>query len=226
MGWGTPDTSSSRLPQLQQLSSQASGTASPRAQCSTSSSEECLPLTLTPSPPLASCGQKTLGELSEEAKADLITQLASDPQAVSLMREMVSKGEATSKGSAGDNNNVVSAGNKLQPLNINRNDSIDSTDKIRTQTLASTSSQGDDVLSPPIEFRSLDPSKTFYQRQTSTTSTQTDEEMSSLSLVQAGAIGSLASSRETGSTSGYDSVQTSFTAQGERESFNFLLIIC
>ena len=211
MGWGTPDTSSSQLPQLQQLSSQASGTASPRAQCSTSSSEECLPLTLTP---------------SEEAKADLILQLASDPQAVSLMREMVSKGEATSNGSAGDNNNVVSASNKLQSLNINRNDSTDSTDEIRTQTLASTSSQGDDVLSPPIEFRSLDPSKTFYQRQTSTTSIQTNEEMSSLSLAQAGAIGSLALSRETGNTSGYDSVQTSFTAHGERESFNFLLKIC
>ena len=83
-----------------------------------------------------------------EAKADLITQLASDPQAVSLMREMVSKGEASS---AGANNNVVSASNKLQSLNINRNDSTDSTDEIRKQTLAGASSQGD-VLSPPIEF--------------------------------------------------------------------------
>ena len=82
----------------------------------------------------------------------------------------------------------------------------------RKQSLAS---QADNLLSPPIEFKSLDPSKTFYQRQTSTTSTQTDEE---LSLTQAGVIGSLASSRETGSTSGYDSVQTSFTPQGEREA--------
>jgi hypothetical protein len=42
--------------------------------------------------------QKKLGYLSEEAKAELIAQLASDPQAVSLMREAVSQGEATGSG--------------------------------------------------------------------------------------------------------------------------------
>ena len=87
-------------------------------------------------------------------------------------------------------------------------------DEAQKQSLTNATSQPDELLSPPIEFKSLDPSRMLYQRQTSTTSTQTDEE---LSLTQAGVIGSLASSRETGSTSGYDSIQTSFTLQGERE---------
>jgi hypothetical protein len=146
-----------------------------------------------------------MGHLSEEAKADLIAQLASDPQAVSLMREVVSKGDATG-GAMG------SASDKRRAFNINKNDL---SDKIGQQSLTSaTAGQADELLSPPIEFKSLNPSKTFYQHQTSTSSTQTDEE---LSLTQAGAIGSVASSRETGSTSGYDSIQTSFTLQGERE---------
>ena len=105
MGRRTPDMSSSQFPLLQQLSLQSSGTGSPLAASSTSSSEECLN---HPSPPLASHGQNKLEDLSEEAKADLIAQLASDPRAVSLMREAVSKGEATSNGSRGNISLVLS----------------------------------------------------------------------------------------------------------------------
>ena len=98
-------TSDIQFPLLQQLSLQSSGTGSPLAASSTSSSEECLN---HPSPPLASHGQNKLEDLSEEAKADLIAQLASDPRAVSLMREAVSKGEATSNGSRGNISLVLS----------------------------------------------------------------------------------------------------------------------
>ena len=222
MGRGTPDISSSNLPLLHQLSLQSSSTGSPRAPCSTSSSEECLhPTTLTPSPPPADSAtpthqKKKLEHLSEEMKADLITQLASDPQAVSLMREVVSRGEVTDSGGQGGGNAAMgSASDKRQIFNMNRNDSSVSMDETRHQSLASaTPGQADDLLSPPIEFKSLNPSKTFFQRQTSTSSTQTDEE---LSLTQAGVIGSIASSRETESTSGYDSIQTSFTLRGKGE---------
>ena len=196
MGQGTPNMSYSQLPQLKQLSSQSSDTASPRAHCSASSSEECLHCTLTPaSPPSVTSGQYILGKLSEEAKADLIAQLASDPQAMLLMREVVSKGEAKS---------------------LNIRNKFTGMDEIQKQN---TLRHCDELLSPLIHFKSQDPSKTFYQRRTSTTSTQTDEEMSSFSLKQAAAIGSLASSRE----AGYDSIPTSFTVQGERER---CLIFC
>ena len=217
MGRGTPDVGCSQFPLLQQVSLQSSGTGSPRAPCSTSSSEECLHQhTLVPSPPPSvNHNQKKPGELSEEAKADLIAQLASDPQAVSLMREVVSRGEVSGNGDRGDDTTVVSTSNKLKSLNMNGNDSTVSKDEVQKQSLLTiATSQPDELLSPPIEFKSLGPSRMLYQRQTSTTSTQTDEE---LSLTQAGVIGSLASSRETGSTSGYDSIQTSFTLQGERE---------
>ena len=220
MGQRTPDTSYS---QLQHQSSSVSGTASPRMQCSTSSSEECLPLTLTPSPTASS---QKLGQLSEEAKAELIAQLASDPEAVSLMREVVSKGETTGNSS----DKVGPAGDEVLSLNIGGDPTI-SKDEVREQSEtagASSYQANDDLLSPPIEFKSLDPSKKmFFQRQTSTTSTQTDEEMSSLSLTQAAAIASLASSRETGSTSGYDSNQASFT-QGERDrqALIYVLSLC
>ena len=223
MGRGTPDISSSNL--LQQLSLQSSSTGSPRAPCSPSSSEEeeCLHSTLTPSPPPAPPAPADSATpthqkkpLSEEMTADLIAQLASDPQAVSLMREIVSRGDVTGSGGQGSGSAAMGpASVRRQIFNVSRNDSSGSMDETRHHSLASaTPGQVDDLLSPPIEFRSLNPSKTFFQRQTSTSSTQTDEE---LSLTQAGAIGSIASSRETESTSGYDSIQTSFTLQGERE---------
>ena len=149
-------------------------------------------------------------------KADLIAQLASDPQAVSLMRDVVSRGDVTGSGGQGSGSTAIgSASVRRQIFNVNRNDSSGSMDETRHHSLASaTPGQADDLLSPPIEFKSLNPSKTFFQRQTSTSSTQTDEE---LSLTQAGAIGSIASSRDTESTSGYDSIQTSFTLQGKGE---------
>ena len=202
MGRGTPDISSSNLPLLHQLSLQSSSTGSPRAPCSTSSSEECLHSTLTSSPPPPADSATPTHQkkhLSEEMTADLIAQLASDPHAVSLMRDVVSRGEVTS--------------DRRQILNVNRNDSSASMDETRHHSLASaTAGQADDLLLPPIEFKSLSPSKMFFQRQTCMNLTQADEK---LSLIQAGEIGSIASSRETESTSGYSSIRTSFSLQGE-----------
>ncbi|MCG8623080.1 MAG: hypothetical protein MJE68_13930 [Proteobacteria bacterium] len=57
----------------------------------------------------------------------------------------------------------------------------------------------------------MNPSKTFFQRQTSTSSTPTDEE---LSLTQAGVIGSIASYRDSNRNLGYYST---LQGEGERE---------
>ena len=187
-------------------------------------SEEFLPVTMpTTMPSLPSQNLKTL---TEEAKADLITQLANDPEGISLMRSAVA-----STTSEATNSNVNSTRSKLQSLHLRDVPSIkginyqaettptlqyEATPTSHSTTPTMTSAPNHDtgdVLSPPIEFKSIDASRTLYGRQTSSTSTQTDE--MSLSPTQAVVIGSMASSEGTGCTSGYNSIQTSSLTQGK-----------
>ena len=173
-------------------------------------SGEFLPVTLATS--LPSEGLKTL---TEEAKANLITQLANDPEGISLMREAVTR-TASTHGEA-TNSHVNSTCSRLQSLHLGdvpliTDDEIkhqtETTPTLQceampishstTPTLTSAPNYGTDgVLSSPVEIKSANAS--LYRRQTSTTSTQTDNEMS-LSLTQAGVIESIASSEGTGCT--------------------------
>ena len=153
--------------------------------CSSSSSQESLPVTMT----TASHG------LADVSKAELIATLAADPEAVSLMREAVSasiKQDTTNR--------------ELPPLYL-RGAPVINGDEAQDQSEATLvppalSGQSDSLLSPPAEFN---PSLTLLERQTSTTYTQTDE---------GGATVSLTSSRATDCTSGYDSMKTASPTQG------------
>ena len=183
---------------------------------SPSSSEDSIPIAMTPSPTIT----QDVSSLTKQAKHDLIAQLACDPQAVSLMEEIIT---TSTRGESSDSN-VGSTNNKPYSLNLGDVSSV-SRSNVPNQSEASlpppATSHAGDLLSPPVEFRSLDPSRTFYGHQTSTTSTQTDEE---LSLTRVAGSGSIASSRGTGSTSGYDSSLT----QGERRltDHSYTLSLC
>ena len=190
-----------------------------KAQSSSSSSVESLPISMTTTTPT-----------SNLTKAELITSLACDPEARSLMRQALTastKGEPT--------NGIEDVTSPPQTLDL-RDDLASLVNKDETlrpsggsfpfSTSPTSGGNSYDLASPPIEYKSINPS--MYRqlhRQTSSTSTQTEEALS-LPLGQGGVTESVASSRETGSTSGYDSIPLSSLTQGTYIAFVGWVCVC
>ena len=181
-----------------------------KAQDSTSSAES-LPVTMT----------TTAQAIEGLSKAELISSLASDPEAISLMREVLTasaRGKPTN-GSGGKPQTLDLTDNLASLINkdeILRTTSSTGFTSMAPPTSSASSTPGDDLASPPIEYKSIDPSLLQYRklhRQTSSTSTQTEE---ALSLPLGGGVvtESMTSSQDTGSTSGYGSIPLSSLNQG------------
>ena len=118
------------------------------------------------------------------SKADLISSLASDPEAISLMREVLT-GSARGKptNGSGDKPQTLDLSDNLASL-INKDEILRPTGSagftsIDPPTSSASPAPGDDLASPPIEYKSIDPS--LYRklcRQTSSISIQTEEAVS------------------------------------------------
>ena len=170
------------------------------------SSAESLPVTMT----------TTAQAIEGLSKAELISSLASDPEAISLMREVLTasaRGKPTN-GSGDKPKTLDLTDNLVNKDEILRPTSSTGFTSMAPPTSSASSTPGDDLASPPIECKSIDPS--LYRklcRQTSSTSTQTEE---ALSLPLGGGVvtESMTSSQDTGSTSGYGSIPLSSLNQG------------
>ena len=150
-------------------------------------------------------------------KAEIIAKLATDPEAVSIMREVL----MSSKDSRDKLFNFREEGTASVVTNDEASQSEATPTSQSEATPTSPSGQSDHLPSPPtgVECKSVNSSLVTYDRHTSSTSTTTDRS-ESLTLSEAAQIGSLVLSRETDNTFDHDDFLISSPSEGKTDFFS------